>query len=305
MPKSPPALKISKCSKIYADNTIAVNDVSFTIEQGEIAVLLGLNGAGKTSLISMITGLNTISSGDIEISGYNITKNPFLAKQKLGIMPQEINFNPFLSVMETLIYHGGYFAIKENEVRKNTEQLLKKARLWKKKDLPVGSLSGGMKRILMLIRSLVQNPSMLILDEPTANLDIEIRQIIWDILKDLHKNNIAILLTTHNLEEAQKLCEKVIIIHKGELIYNKSIHNTVSSLQERFFTLSFNKKITDYSIFEQLQYQIINPLSIIICLKKDDQLGDILAKINSCGMQINNIAPSKNQLEQLLHQSTV
>ena len=306
MPKSSsstPAISVQKVSKTYADGFKAVKNVSFSIMPGDFTVLLGLNGAGKTSLISMINSLSHISSGQITIDGYDVIKDSYQAKQRLGVVPQEINFNPFLTVMDTLYYHGGFFGTSREQVLRVAKPLLQKARLWSKRDTDTGSLSGGMKRMLMLIRALVHEPSVLILDEPTANLDIEIRDTIWDILKSYRKQNLTILLTTHNLMEAQELCDNLLILHHGTLMRNQSIHEAIMSLQERFYAVTFTKAFTKRQL-KNLAYTTIDDKQIVLQLTQDDSLSDSIQHLTAQGLEVSDLTRSSNQLEQLLRQAT-
>ena len=306
MTKSPsphPAISVQSVSKIYANQTHAVKNVSFSIMPGDFTVLLGLNGAGKTSLISMITGLSNVSSGKIAIHGYDTIEEAYPAKRLMGIVPQEINFNPFLTVMDALYYHGGYYGATRDEVLEVTTPLLKKARLWNKLDSETGSLSGGMKRILMLIRALAHRPSILILDEPTANLDIEIREIIWDILKSLKSDNLSILLTTHNLQEAQDLCENLLILHHGKLLRNQSIHEAITSLQERYYSVIFTEPFKDEDL-ESLCYSKQHERKITLRIPSDKTISSVIQYLHAKNLTITDFAPSSNQLEQLLRQAT-
>ena len=300
-----PALLIEKCSKTYANGFKAVKNVSFSVAPGDFTVLLGLNGAGKTSLISMITSLNTISSGHIKIFGYDTVKESFHAKRLLGVMPQEINFNPFLSVIDTLIFYGGYYGISKSTVYEAATPLLKKARLWKKKDELVSNLSGGMRRMVMLIRTLIASPKIVILDEPTANLDIEIREIIWNLLRDLQKKGVSVLLTTHNLEEAQALCDKIVIIHHGKIVLNHKIKDAITQLKEQFFTLSFRKKPKDLSFLDAHSYRFIDDHHVTLKITNDTKLSDVLSRFHHEGVEYYSVAPTNNQLEQILKEAIV
>lgn len=304
---SVPPISIQRVSKQYSDGSKAVKNVSFQIKKGEFTVLLGLNGAGKTSLISLITGLNHISSGSIEIFGSDIAKCPYTAKSHLGIMPQEVNFNFFTTIMDALVFHGGYYGICRETVIKRAKPLLKKARLDKKTHLPIHSLSGGMKRILMLIRALIQSPKILILDEPTANLDIEIRKNIWDILRTEHKKGMTVLLTTHNLEEAQLLCTNVLILHHGKLVMDQSLDEAIQSLEEKFYTIKFHDPIQSHTLapFSKYMGKKVSNKTADFCLTKEQDLGHLIYKLHLAGLKIQNIAPSSHQLEQLLHEATL
>lgn len=295
-------VSIRHVTKKYADGFEAVRNVSFQIKRGNFSVLMGLNGAGKTSLIGMLTGINHVSAGSIKVFGSDITKDPIRAKLKLGVVPQEVNLNFFTPIMDTLIYHGGFFGIPKHTVIQRALPLLKKARLDKKIHLPTGSLSGGMKRILMLIRALIQKPEILVLDEPTANLDIEIRRTIWDILRTEHRNGMTTLLTTHNLEEAQLLCTNVLILHHGKLVMDRTLEDAIEEMEEKFYTIKFSSS---------LQKRVLEPFSAYgaklkgektadFCITRSQDLGQLIYKLHLAGLKIEHIAPSSHQLEQLL-----
>lgn len=304
---APIPVRVTKVSKRYADGHRAVRNISFDILPGQFTVLLGLNGAGKTSLISMLTGLNYITSGTIEIFGHDITTARHLAQRHLGIMPQEVNLNPFITIMDTIITYAGYYGICKNDAVSRAVPLLKKAKLHKKIDLPVSVLSGGMKRILMLIRCLVQKPKLLILDEPTANLDIEIRQIIWELLRYEHAHGMTTLLTTHNLEEAQLLCTHVLILHQGKMMMNRPIEDALQSLEEKFYTVRFDHDIEpkQLDMFSAYSGTLTAPNKASFCLRKDQDLGLLVYKMHLAELKINHIAPSSHQLEQLLREATL
>ena len=304
---SPAPIALNNVSKVYSNECTAVNKVSFDIKKGEFTVLLGLNGAGKTSLISMVTGLNHLSSGSIKIFGDDITTNPHAAKRHMGIMPQEVNFNQFNRIIDSLVFHGGYYGIPKDVVIQRAAPLLKKANLFNKTSQPVSSLSGGMKRILMLIRALIQQPKILILDEPTANLDIQIRKTIWEILKEEHQRGMTTLLTTHNLEEAQLLCTNVVILHHGKLMVNQSIEDAIQSLEEKFYSVQFKHNITQKQLdtFSAYQPKKTAARKAVFCLLKGQDIGNLVYKLHLAELAIDNIAPSTHQLEQLLHQATL
>ncbi len=306
---SVPALSIDRCSKIYnqgsSDSFKAVSDVSFSIAQGDFTVLLGLNGAGKTSLIRMITGLSTITQGEIRIFGKDLVRDTFEAKKLLGVMPQEVNFNPFLSIMDTLVFYGGYYGLSRDFIEHHAEPLLKKARLWDKRDTLVSGLSGGMKRMVMLIRTLVTQPKLVILDEPTANLDMEIREIIWRLLRSLHSNGVTVLLTTHNLVEAQALCDNIVIIHHGNLVLNNKIKDAITELDEHFFTISLDGHSDGLTQLDMRHAKLLDGHKLMVRITRENKLADYLAQLARLGINYHSIAPSNNQLEQILKKAIV
>lgn len=295
-------LSIQQVTKKYADGFEAVRDVSFTIKKGTFSVLMGLNGAGKTSLIGMLTGLNHITKGTIKVFGADIIKSPYQAKLQMGIVPQEINLNLFMPILDTLVYHGGFYGIPKHTVIERAMPLLKKARLDKKIHAPVASLSGGMKRMLMLIRALIQQPKILILDEPTANLDIEIRRTIWDILRAEHSKGMTTLLTTHNLEEAQILCTNVLILHQGKLIMDRTIEEAIEEMEEKFYTIKFTTPVQARVLepFSAYNGKLRDEKTADFCINRSQDIGQLVYKLHLAGFKLEHISPASHQLEQLL-----
>lgn len=212
-----PALVVKNLQKSYGE-THAVKGISFEVEQGEFFAFLGPNGAGKTTTISCITGLSTITSGTIEVFGHNVDNDYRAARRMIGLAPQDYNFDIFRTPLEILTYNAGYFGIPAREAKPRVEELLKRFSLWEHRTKQIVQLSGGMKRRLTLARALIHKPKLLILDEPTAGVDIELRVSLWKDLKEIQSQGTTIMLTTHYLEEAEKLCERIAIIHHGELI---------------------------------------------------------------------------------------
>lgn len=212
------ALTLSAVSKVYATGTVALQDVSLQIPQGGFYALLGPNGAGKTTLIGIVMGLVEKSVGTVEVFSIDATANPQAAKAQLGIVPQEVNFNPFEKCLDIVVNQAGYYGIPRREALPRAEALLKSLGLGEKLQQPARTLSGGMKRRLMIARALVQKPKLLILDEPTAGVDVELRRSMWDFLQGLVREGVTILLTTHYLEEAEALCENIAVINRGQII---------------------------------------------------------------------------------------
>jgi len=211
------AISIKNLVKNY-DGTEAVKDIGFEIKQGEFFGFLGPNGAGKTSTINSITGIANFDSGKIEVFGSDVVKDYRKARAFIGLAPQEFNFDPFLTVLDTLVYQGGYYGIPKTVCIKKANELMKIFGLYEKRNAGIKALSGGLKRRLTIARALIHKPKILILDEPTAGVDVELRHYLWDLLKKLNKNGTTIFLTTHYIEEAEKLCDRICIINKGKII---------------------------------------------------------------------------------------
>jgi len=223
------AVEITGLAKTYASGTEALKGVDLTIEEGDFFALLGPNGAGKTTLIGILTSLINKSAGDAKIFGASIETDPSKAKTYIGVVPQEFNFNIFAKVIDIIVAQAGYYGIPRKQALADAEILLKDLGLWEKRDAKSQSLSGGMKRRLMIARGLIHKPKLLILDEPSAGVDVEMRHQMWDFLRKLNESGVTIVLTTHYLEEAEALCRNVAFINKGEIRINESM----KSLLER------------------------------------------------------------------------
>jgi len=227
-----PALKITALKKTYANGVEALKGVSFEIPEGDFFALLGPNGAGKTTIIGISTGLVNKTSGTVEVFGHDIDKETELAKTFIGLVGQEINFNPFEKCIDVVVNQGGYYGIPRDEAIQRGDQLLQDLGLADKRNEIGWSLSGGMKRRLMIARALIHNPKFLILDEPTAGVDVELRRGMWDYLKTITAKGVTILLTTHYLEEAEQLAARVAIINKGEIVANGTMQDILAMHDE-------------------------------------------------------------------------
>ncbi|MCC7500370.1 ABC transporter ATP-binding protein [Candidatus Nomurabacteria bacterium] len=229
------AIAVKGLRKTYApqkgqgEGTEALKGVSLTVEEGDFFALLGPNGAGKTTLIGITSSLVNKSDGEVKVFGVDIDKDRSLAKTHIGLVPQEFNFNIFEKVIDIVTTQAGYYGIPRAEALSRAEKLLKDLGLWEKKDMPSQTLSGGMKRRLMIARGLVHNPKLLILDEPTAGVDVEMRHGMWEFLKKLNAEGTTIILTTHYLEEAEALCRNIAIINKGTIVVNEPMQQLLES----------------------------------------------------------------------------
>ena len=225
------ALNIEGLSKTYPGGIKALKNISLKVESGDFYALLGPNGAGKSTAIGIISSLVTKTSGLVEILGINIDENHSLAKKRLGVVGQEVNFNQFETVYQVLSHQAGYYGLSSKEVTENTHYYLKSLGLWDKRNDQGRNLSGGMKRRLMAAKALVNKPDLLILDEPSAGVDIELRRSLWDFLKEINEKGTTIILTTHYLEEAEKLCKNISIIDKGSIIKTSSMKSLLNELE--------------------------------------------------------------------------
>ncbi len=237
------ALKISHVHKTYASGTHALKGLDFEIQRGEFFALLGPNGSGKTTLINIIAGPTKISEGSIKVFGMDIAENREETKRLIGVVPQEISFDSFFSVNETMKIRSGYYGIRNNQ--KHIDEILEKLNLHDKKHANTRALSGGMKRRLLVAQALVHNPKLLILDEPTAGVDVELRHNLWKYMKQLNEDGLTVLLTTHYLEEAENLCERMAIINKGKVVALDTTKNLTANqtLEDAFIDLTYKQNV--------------------------------------------------------------
>lgn len=229
------ALEINNLKKVYGSGVEALRGIDLSVKEGDFYALLGPNGAGKSTTIGIITSLVNKTSGKVNVFGYDLDTDLVRAKQQIGLVPQEFNFNPFETVQQIVVNQAGYYGVSRKEAMKRSEKYLKQSNLWEKRNVRARMLSGGMKRRLMIARSLMHEPRLLILDEPTAGVDIELRREMWEFLRELNEHGTTIILTTHYLEEAEMLCRNIGIIQSGELIENTSMKELLSKLQFETF----------------------------------------------------------------------
>lgn len=296
-----PALTLTNLSKTYANGFTALKGIDLTVPQGGFFALLGANGAGKSTTISMISSLFAPTTGSIEIFGVDLAKNPSLAKQYLGVVPQEFNFMQFETVMDILTVQAGYFGIPKKQALPRAESLLKALGLWEKKSVKARMLSGGMKRRLMIARALMHRPKLLILDEPTAGVDIELRRSMWEFMEYINQEEkTTIILTTHYLEEAEQLCKHIAILDKGEIKINTDMKSLLASLDNQSFILDFAEKVDKKIVLNNVvAYQQLDEYSLEVALKKGQALNDVFLQLNNQAIQISSMRNKSNRLEEL------
>lgn len=290
------ALSVQNVHKTYASGTQALKGLSFDIEQGEFFALLGPNGSGKSTLINIISGPTLKTSGKIKIGGLDIDDHRQETKMKLGVVPQEITFDSFFSVNEVLQLQSGYYGIKNNQA--HIDEILEKLDLTDKKHANTRALSGGMKRRLLVAKALVHNPDVLILDEPTAGVDVELRHNLWKYMRELNKAGLTILLTTHYLEEAESLCKRIAIINHGEVVAYDSTKKLIQSMgSKKVLTLNFKEKITtipnELAAFEP---QKVGTHEIALSFNADD-IGEVLKTLAKVKLHISDINLDSQDLE--------
>ncbi len=305
----PPAISIRDLQKTYAGakgepGKHALKGVSFDVPQGEVFGLLGPNGAGKSTLINILAGLVTKSGGTAEIWGFDIDASPRNAKRSIGIVPQEIVFDPFFTPFEVLENQGGFYGVPKAERR--SEELLAAVRLSDKRDAYARTLSGGMKRRLLIAKAMVHSPPILVLDEPTAGVDVELRRQLWELVTELNRQGVTIVLTTHYLEEAEQLCDRIAIINHGELIANKPTKDLVGMAREKIVRISVDKDLGG-PIMEAgfAKAEVIEPRTLEITYNRDGMsAGQVLAIVQQHGYAIEDVTTREADLEDVFVQLT-
>ena len=287
------ALSIQNVSKTYTGGTCALSSVNLEVPTGSFFGLLGENGAGKTTMIGIITDLVKKSSGKVHVFGLDLDTQILEVKKRVAVVPQEFNFNVFEKVEDILIYQAGYYGIPKKKIRKRINTLLKDLDLYSKRRMPAGTLSGGMKRRLMIARALVLDPDLLILDEPTVGVDVFLRQQTWEYLRERNKAGLTVLLTTHYLEEAEYLCDHIAVIKEGSVILSETKEGLLKKAKNESYVLEFSVKprsVVGYTC-------VVKKNSLTVQLKHDQSLGEFLGKIPA-KKQLISVQPAKNKLEQ-------
>lgn len=297
-----PALQITNVSKQYDNGFQALKGISLTVPKGKFFALLGPNGAGKSTTIGIISTLIKASSGDVNIFGIDLAKNPSAAKKKLGVVPQEFNFNQFEKVFDILVTQAGYFGIPRAEAKQRAEHYLKKLGLWEKREEKSRNLSGGMKRRLMIARAMMHQPELLILDEPSAGVDIEIRRSMWEFLQEINAAGTTIILTTHYLEEAEQLCREIAILDKGNIVEHTSMKNLLTKLNVETFVLDLAADVTTLDTAPHLQsgeVNIIDSHTLEITIDKSTSINHVFAQLSMQNVQVQSMRNKSNRLEEL------
>lgn len=291
------AIRIQSVSKTYAGGKRALDDVSFEVPRGQIFGLLGPNGAGKSTLINILAGLVVKSSGSVSIWGFDIGQHPRNAKRSIGIVPQEILFDPFFTPREALEIQAGLYGIPSEQRR--TMDLLAAMHLTDKADAYARTLSGGMKRRLLVAKAMVHSPPILVLDEPTAGVDIELRRQLWAYVKELNANGVTVVLTTHYLEEAEELCDRIAIINHGKVVANEPTRTLLSKAQEKAVVVTFDRDLASVptnACFENIA--LIDERTIEITYRKDKvNAGQVLAAVQQDGFAIVDVRTRDPDLE--------
>ncbi len=293
------ALEITQLRKTYANGVEALKSIDLTVKTGDFFALLGANGAGKSTTIGLITTLLTKTSGSIRIHGYDLDKNADAAKACLGLVPQEFNLNIFENCEQILLNQAGYYGISRTQARERAHLLLNQLGLWGKKHAIVRHLSGGMKRRLMIARALIHQPKVLILDEPTAGVDIEIRRSMWDFLTATNEAGTTIILTTHYLEEAEQLCKNIAIIDKGLILEHTSMKNLLKTLKYQTFIFTTDTALTTLPLMESFFTSTIDTHNFELRVDNQWSLNEVFAVLTQKGVRINSMRNKTNRLEEL------
>lgn len=293
------ALELQGLRKVYANGFEAVKGIDLTVRSGDFFALLGANGAGKSTTIGMITSLLTKTAGEVWVNGHSLDKHPTLARASLGLMPQEINLNIFENCEQILLNQAGYYGISRQQALPRAEELLQQLGLWDKRHSIVRKLSGGMKRRLMIARALIHRPALLILDEPTAGVDIEIRRSLWDFLVRVNEEGTTILLTTHYLEEAEQLCRNIAIIDEGMLVENTSMQALLKTLRHQTFVFDTLEPLSVLPDLSPFQAALLDTHSFELRVENRYSLNTVFEVMARQGIKIQSMRNKTNRLEEL------
>jgi ABC-2 type transport system ATP-binding protein len=292
------ALSIQGLSKVYKKGVIALKNIDLNVEEGDFFALLGPNGAGKSTTIGIVASLINKTAGQVKVFGHNIDKELEAAKSCIGIVPQELNFSIFEKVIDVIVYQAGYYGVPRRLAKQRAEGYLKKLDLWDRRDQISMQLSGGMKRRLMIARALVHQPRLLILDEPTAGVDIEIRRSMWEFLQSMNQQGITIILTTHYLEEAEYLCKNIAIIDKGSIIENTSMKQLLATLNSETFVFDLKKPLITLPQ-SSFVMRLLDSVTLEIDVAKEQYLNNLFGFLEGHHIEVTSLRNKANRLEEL------
>jgi len=293
------ALSIKNLQKTYKDGPQALCGIDLDVDEGDFFALLGPNGAGKSTAIGVISSLVNKSAGTIEVFGHDLDLAPEEVKACIGLVPQEFNFNMFEPVVEIVVNQAGYYGISRREAFQRAEKYLKQLDLWEKRHAEARSLSGGMKRRLMIARALVHEPRLLILDEPTAGVDIEIRHSMWEFLKTINAQGTTIILTTHYLEEAESLCRNIAIINQGRIAERAAMGEMLRRLHQQSFVLDTAEPVSELPLIPGVDLQMTDACVVEANVSRDKRLSELFAGLHAAGIEVVSLRNKQNRLEQL------
>ena len=293
------ALIIKNLAKTYANGFTALKGINLKVDVGGFYSLLGPNGAGKTTAIRIVCSLVEKSSGNIEVFGYNLATHPESVKMHIGMVPQEVNFNTFDTPLNILVNQAGFYGIKRSIALQRAKKYLGELKLWDKRDDISRTLSGGMKRRLMIARALIHEPELLILDEPTAGVDIEIRRSMWKFFKNINANGTTIILTTHYLEEAENLCRNVAIIDEGMIIEDTRMGELLRQLKQETFVLNLENELTEDPNLNGFTYSMMGKNVLEILVDEDHGINGLFELLNKENIKVSSLRNKSNRLEEL------
>ncbi len=293
------ALSLQGLTKTYRTGVQALKGIDLAVEEGDFFALLGPNGAGKTTAIGIVSSLVTKTSGRVEVFGYDIDRDLEAAKACLGVVPQEINFNQFEKVMTILVNQAGFYGLPRRIARERAEYWLRQLQLWDKRDAISRSLSGGMKRRLMIARALLHEPRLLILDEPTAGVDIEVRRSMWDFLRRINAQGTTIILTTHYLEEAESLCRNIAIIDEGRIIEHDRMATVLRKLHSEVFVLNLREPLQAVPQLPGYAAALTDDRTLEVEVNKEQNLNEVFGALSERGIEVLSMRNKANRLEEL------
>jgi|TARA_R110002111_G_scaffold107734_6_gene166276 ABC-2 type transport system ATP-binding protein len=293
------ALEIKQLGKRYGNDFVALKGIDLQVKQGDFFALLGANGAGKSTTIGIIASLVNKTSGTVTVFGHDLDQEPEAVKRCIGLVPQEFNFNQFENVFDIVVSQAGYYGIPRKKALERAEICLKQLELWDKRNEASRELSGGMKRRLMIARALVHEPKLLILDEPTAGVDIEIRRSMWAFFKKINAAGTTIILTTHYLEEAESLCRHIAIINKGEVIENTDMKGLLDRADEEMFVLSLEKPVEVVPIIDGCTFSVVDDTTWQVSVQRQVGIHALIVGLDRLGVKVSGLRNQSNRLEQL------
>ena len=293
------ALQVNNLKKTYSNGVEALKGISLEVKEGDFFAFLGPNGAGKSTLIGIISSLVNASSGEVNVFGTSVQKQRSKAMSYIGLVPQELNFNQFEKPMEIIVNQAGYYGIERKVATERAEKYLKQLQLWEKRDTISRVLSGGMKRRLMIARAMVNEPKLLILDEPTAGVDIEIRRSMWEFIREINENGTTVILTTHYLEEAEELCRNIAIIDHGEIIQNTDMKSLLGSLDVETFVLDVREPLSAAPQIDGVQFKLRDEYTLEASLPKQKSLNALFAELENSNIRVLSMRNKANRLEEL------
>jgi ABC-2 type transport system ATP-binding protein len=293
------ALEITQLHKIYDNGFEALKGISLKVEQGDFFALLGPNGAGKSTTLGVVSSLVNKTKGSVKVFGYDLDTQVSQAKCLMGVVPQEFNFNMFEKVQDVVVQQAGYYGIPRDEAIRRTEQLLKQLGLWDKREDASRNLSGGMKRRLMIARALVHKPKLLILDEPTAGVDIELRRSMWEFLTRINEQGTTIILTTHYLEEAENLCRNIAIIDSGDIIKHSPMQDLLKTINTETIVLNLQEPLVNLPEVEGYHLLLVNDTHIEVTLNQGQDINNVFVVLTAAGIKVISMRNKTNRLEEL------